>query len=208
MSIANLFVPNDLDLFCGTITTKSGGNDTFGSITLTNTTNQITMGTTNTTTLNSPAPSAPITLNLPNSANDTLVARTTTDTLSNKTLAGFINTGYSKGGSLTAPTFVLGASGVVGIGASCTIAGNQQSFIITLNTGSPISSNGLIMTVTLPLAGPGSFVTVIFTPANSPAVQVDAAVYAVGSGNQNFTINGISNIIGNTTYIWNCMIGF
>jgi hypothetical protein len=43
MSIANLFVPNDLNLYCGTITSSGGGGgDTFATI---NVTNQILMTT-------------------------------------------------------------------------------------------------------------------------------------------------------------------
>src|SRR5579883_2801648 len=64
----------------------TGGSSTFSAITLTNTTNQITMGTGNTTVLSAPTPGSNITLSLPSSASDTLVARNTTDTLTNKTL--------------------------------------------------------------------------------------------------------------------------
>jgi hypothetical protein len=36
MSISNLFVPNDLDLFCGSITTSSGSDHIIGKLTITN----------------------------------------------------------------------------------------------------------------------------------------------------------------------------
>lgn len=49
------------------------------------TTNQLILGTTNTTTISAPAPASPITLTLPNTA-DTIVGRATTDTLTNKTI--------------------------------------------------------------------------------------------------------------------------
>src|ERR1700677_3207679 len=93
MSIANLFQPNDLNLFCGTITTSVEPSPTEGSITLSDLTNQITFGVSpDTTILNSPAPSTTITLTLPNSSTDTLVARNTADTLTNKTIANTSNT--------------------------------------------------------------------------------------------------------------------
>lgn len=57
-------------------------------ITLTNTTNQIIAGTGTTTTLNFPAPSGgSIILNMPAQA-DTLVGRSTTDTMTNKSISG------------------------------------------------------------------------------------------------------------------------
>ena len=64
-----------------------GGAKTFSSaVAITPTTNQLVLGTTNTTTLTAPAPGASITLTLPSTSSDTLVARTTTDTLTNKSL--------------------------------------------------------------------------------------------------------------------------
>jgi hypothetical protein len=50
-----------------------------------NTTNQVILGTTQTTTLNAPAPAASVTVTLPISS-DTLLGRSTTDSLTNKTL--------------------------------------------------------------------------------------------------------------------------
>jgi hypothetical protein len=64
---------------------------TFASATLTSTTNQLTLGTTNTTTISAPAPGAPITLTMPSTASDTIVARNTTDTLTNKTITAASN---------------------------------------------------------------------------------------------------------------------
>jgi hypothetical protein len=62
------------------------------SLNLTNQFNQIIFGNNYTTTLNAPQPTSNIILNLPNSANDTLVSRATAETLTNKTLTGATNT--------------------------------------------------------------------------------------------------------------------
>ena len=74
----------------GLITTGAqtlAGSKTFSSaVAITPTTNQLVLGTTNTTTITAPAPGASITLTLPSTASDTLVARDTTDTLTNKSL--------------------------------------------------------------------------------------------------------------------------
>ena len=67
------------------------GSKTFSSaVAITPTTNQIVLGTTNTTTLHAPAPAGPITLDFPNTT-DTLVGRDTTDTLTNKTATSSTN---------------------------------------------------------------------------------------------------------------------
>ncbi|MFA6016423.1 MAG: hypothetical protein WC742_15295, partial [Gallionellaceae bacterium] len=61
---------------------------TFAGLTLSNTTNQITLGTTNTTTISSIAPSASRTYTLPDfGSNDTFVGLAATQTLSNKSLS-------------------------------------------------------------------------------------------------------------------------
>ena len=64
------------------------GSKTFSSAVIINpVTNQVVLGTTNTTTITAPAPASNITLTLPNSASDTIVARNTTDTMTNKRLS-------------------------------------------------------------------------------------------------------------------------
>lgn len=55
MSLYNILVPNNYDLFAGSIVT--GGTLTGTDAVLTNVNNQITLGTTNTTTINATAPS-------------------------------------------------------------------------------------------------------------------------------------------------------
>jgi hypothetical protein len=54
--------------------------------------NQVIFGEGHTITVNSPTPSSSITLNLPSTSNDTLVARNTTDTLTNKSIDSGSNT--------------------------------------------------------------------------------------------------------------------
>jgi hypothetical protein len=72
-------------------TVNHDGPTSSTQLTLTDTTNQLVLGTTNTTTVSAPAPASSITLTLPNTA-DTLVGRATTDTLTNKSISGVSNT--------------------------------------------------------------------------------------------------------------------
>jgi len=72
----------------------------FTNVNLSNTTNQLVLGTTHTTTINSPAPSGNITLTLPNTT-DTLMGRATTDTETNKSIELNSNTLTLGGTNLT-----------------------------------------------------------------------------------------------------------
>lgn len=79
----------------------STGSSSYASIALTDTTNQIALGTTNTVTINAPAPASSIVLTLPITA-DTLVGRDTTDTLANKTLTAPVVSGILYANAITA----------------------------------------------------------------------------------------------------------
>jgi hypothetical protein len=70
--------------------TIAGANTFSSAVTITPVTNQLVLGTTNTTTLNCPAPASSIALTFPNTA-QTMVGRTTTDTLANKSFSNRIN---------------------------------------------------------------------------------------------------------------------
>jgi|SRR5579885_3685618 len=109
---------------------KATGLITAANFTATNTTNQIILGTTNTTTINSPAPGASITLSLPTST-DTLVGRLTTDFLQNKSLV-LGPTTYSTGTVSQSTKTVTGVSTVFTtamIGGLLVYANGVQAFI-------------------------------------------------------------------------------
>jgi hypothetical protein len=138
MSIANLFVPNDLNLFCGTITQSVEPSPIEGSITLTDLTDQITFGVLpDTTILNAPSPTSTITLTLPNSSTDTLVARNTTDVLTNKTISNTSNTitvgGVAIGSLINQDVRTTSSPTFSNLHLSGVINDNSQTNVLVLN---------------------------------------------------------------------------
>ena len=120
---------------------------------ITNNINQIILGSIYTTTLNAPTPGTDIVLTLPSSASDTLLARNTTDILTNKTIQGSTNiidannlktTGAAVNISSSAPPL----SGQVLTATSATTATWQNSSsLINLTVSAPINAtddNGII----------------------------------------------------------------
>jgi hypothetical protein len=147
MSIANLFVPNDLNLFCGTITTSGAGpGDTFSKIFVTDTTNQIVLGSTNTVTINSSAPSVDVTLNLPNT-NDTLVGRITNDTFENKTIYTDENTvvvqGYNLDSIINQPVNMTSSPIFSNLTLNGITLDNTQTNLLVLNGSNTLNYRAL-----------------------------------------------------------------
>jgi hypothetical protein len=227
MSISNLFVPNDLDLFCGTITTSGAGpGDTFASIILTDTTNQIVAGTSNLTTLNIPAPSGTITINFPSTA-DTLVGRATTDTLSNKTINGASNTLIVNSLNLNSTinqnvettaspnfvninlaSFVLGTAEPMfqielgaGGGASGTVTGSQLGGLVTILAGTA-SSAGALAQITLGVSAPTSVYGILLTAQNLVTANSVGIIYAAALSGAIWQISCTSGLSSGQTYQW------
>lgn len=105
---------------------------------------------------------------------------------------------YSTSGT---PTGTLGTSSIVGTGATFSIAGNNQSGIITLNTGTSISAGGTVLTVTM--SGGFAYPTTcgaVLQPKNASA----AGFVMLTDGNTTqFQVNtGSGNLNASTTYIW------
>ena len=88
---------------------NNSANPTFSSLNLTNTANQLVLGTTNTGILNW-SPTASRTLTFPD-VTDTLIGKATTDTLTNKTLTSPVINGTVTTTGLTLPAFT--ASGTI-----------------------------------------------------------------------------------------------
>ena len=126
---------------------NTGATPTFASETLTATTNQLVLGTTNTTTISAPAPASSITLTLPNTA-DTIVGRATIDTLSNKTLTSPAVTGTLAIKGSTSGSVSLAVPAVAGSN-TITLPAGTTNFSTTGGTGQVVqqTSSGGAFTV-------------------------------------------------------------
>ena len=118
---------------------NTGATPTFASETLTATTNQLVLGTTNTTTISAPAPASSITLTLPNTA-DTIVGRATIDTLSNKTLSSPAVTGTLAIKGSTSGSVSLAVPAVAG-SDTITLPAGTTNFSTTGGTGQVVPNN-------------------------------------------------------------------
>ena len=151
------------------------GSKTFSSAVIINpVTNQVVLGTTNTTTITAPAPASSITLTLPNSASDTIMARNTGDTMTNKTITDTTNNVAAKSLFSASTTIDVSAStapssGQVLIATSSTtatwqnIAGGSSMVAPTAAT----DANGAILS--------GSTLQLEFATATNPGILSVAA---------------------------------
>lgn len=114
---------------------------------------------------------------------------------------------YNVFSSGAAPTIVLGASTVVGTGATISIVGNNQDGIITLTTGTGISAAGAVFTVTLNgFAYPYSCIPVLQVNTTASTNNVLLAISGVTSNSwqaYNGVIAGASSFIASSVYKWN-----
>ncbi len=135
----------------------TGSSPAFSALTLSNTTNQITLGTTKTTTISSTAPSGSRTYTIPDfGSDDTFAGVAATQTLTNKTISGSSNTLSTIGnGSLTNSTIQVAdgtaiTGGTASLGGSLTLTNvGVTSLTGTSNQISVDSSTGNI-TLTTP----------------------------------------------------------
>ena len=114
------------DSIVGTLTGKTF-TDSLKSLA---TSNQIVLGTTNTTTINAPTLSSNIVITLPNSSSDTLVGRSTVDTLTNKALVTPVI--YSGSNLIQLPS---SSTTLIGQNTSDTLSNKTFGNIITLTGG-------------------------------------------------------------------------
>jgi len=111
-------------------------------------------------------------------------------------------------GAYATPTGVVGATSVVGTGATITATGSQLGGTITLTTGTgSITTTGTIATMTFstvatPIAGFG----VILFPANANAAIASLGFFAIATSTTTFTISNSANLTASSAYIWNWTI--
>lgn len=114
-----------------------------------------------------------------------------------------LNTSANFYATSAAPTVTLGASTIVGTGASITITGNNQSGTITLTTGTSISNTGPAFSFTMS----GSFAypnkcNPTLTGLNTTTVAM--VVIPSGIGTTGWSLStGAAAFAASTTYIWN-----
>lgn len=167
----------------------SSSNPSFTTINLTNTTNQLVLGTTNTSTINSSAPSASRVYTIPDSgANSQFVMSDGNQTINgNKTLSG--NTTLSSGSLSSSNLLALDSSKIittttsalnaeinsVGLGALTSqiqFTNNLPSNITTLQVDLTVPPSGN-RTITIPDSGTTSNVSILLSQSNS-AQSIDA----------------------------------
>lgn len=105
-------------------------------------------------------------------------------------------------GSGSTPTVSLGAAGVVGTGATASVSGTDTGFAVTLNTGTGVSSMGVMFAITFAEAYATAPI-VVTTPANSNAGQASGH-YITSSTTTGFSSAKTTAILSSSqTYIWN-----
>ena len=172
--------------------------------TATNTTNQLTLGSTNTTTINAPAPAASTTLTLPITS-DTILGRSTTDTLINKTLTDSSNNSTARAlfvgsGANTVSTYAsaLGVTGQVLTMATATTAAFSYhpsvtgmglnyydvasgSYALTLSSAYCQYIHGTSAGITITMPGG--------TGANSTGAYQSVVFWIINNSTQTVTVN-------------------
>lgn len=106
------------------------------------------------------------------------------------------------------PTVTLGGTGVVGTGATSSIAGSLIGGRFTLNTGTGTLAAGLVATFTLATTMPSSTFSIVWTPASATAGTTSGGgvgLYVTSTANNTFTltVGGATPLTASTTYIWN-----
>lgn len=215
ISAATLIRANQIllsDVFAFTGANTHAAAETFSvQPVVTPTTNQFLVGTSpNQTTLNFPAPSGAITLSFPITT-DTVVGRATTDTLTNKNIAGSeINSGVvgvSVGGTgqTAASTFSASAGAypiAIGCGTSAACSNTAQGTTAHVVFGSAPLVSGSPSTVTV------SGISPAFTSSSSYFCQATEATTASNNllkvanvSSSSFTITGPNSLTDTVNFL-------
>jgi|SRR5580698_5344153 hypothetical protein len=111
-------------------------------------------------------------------------------------------------GYYTTPTGIVGATTVVGTGATVTATGSQLGGTITLTTGTGTPTTvGLMATITFStVPTPISNFGVILSPANSFAANSTLEFYSTATSTTTFTISNTAVLAASTVYVWNWSI--
>lgn len=204
------------------ITTQTfGGSKTFSSaLTISTVSNQLVLGTTNTTTLTAPAPASSITLTLPSTSSDVIIARNTIDSLTNKTITSSTNNVYANAiNSATTAVIVNGSTAPTAnqiLVASSSTTASWQSFSSVITIVAPVTAtdaNGIQLsgnTLNLEYATssePGIISTGVQTIAGSKTLgssTLDKTIIGAASSVVKHQINGginyTTNTISSSTY--------
>ncbi len=150
---------------------NTSSSPSFAALNLTNSSNQLVLGTTNTGTLNW-APSSARILTLPDNT-DTLIGKTTSDVLTNKTLTTPVINGAVTTTGLTLPAFT--ASGTLTGSGSPTITGFGSINGLTFSSVSDgITIAGGTTPRTLTLTGANITIGSIIKPTSSGALVIQS----------------------------------
>ncbi len=109
-----------------------------------------------------------------------------------------------RGNTSTAPTIALGASNIRGTGATASISGSELAGVLVLNTGTGITNNGIILTITLGSAFTSTDNSWILTPRNAAVIAAltVAGTYTVPNSSSTFQLRNVINLTSSTTYEW------
>lgn len=97
---------------------------------------------------------------------------------------------------------VAGGATVVGTGGSVSISGTCMSMTLTITTGTAISAQGVVATITLSQAAPDTGYNISIIPKNSQAGIYSGRWYQTNTSTTVFTISNASvNLTTSATYI-------
>lgn len=197
----------------------TSGNVSGRSLKLSTISNQIELGTTNTTTISALAPSGPRVASIPAlTADDTFVFNDQSAILTNKTISGTANTISNIGNaSLTNSSITINTSGIlsgggtVSLGGNLTLTGTETDNFYSVTARGATSSANIVLSSTAPLtlSNTNPVLTLGATDANGVLTITDSSgtphnlltltdVGTVGNLNVSGTVSG-SNLSGTNT---------
>jgi len=111
-------------------------------------------------------------------------------------------------GNSGTPSYTLGASSIVGTGATLSIVGTDLGFEATLITGTGPSSVGTMFTITFDTAFSTNAPVVIFSERDLNSATYNSTIkpYVNSTSTTNFTFNNISALTASTTYKWSFIV--
>lgn len=123
----------------------------------------------------------------------------------------FVQAALSSGISSGTPTIVMGSSTTVGTGATISIAGNNVDGVITLTTGTSITTGGTVFTVTFGggLSYPTTSIPIVQNNVISGTSNVLLAVQSQNSNSWSVMSGAMPGpgLNASTTYKWNYHVG-
>ncbi|CAN5306326.1 hypothetical protein BH10PAT1_BH10PAT1_2890 [soil metagenome] len=183
----------------------TSASPTFAGLTLSNTTNQLVLGTTNTVTISSIAPASSRTYTLPDfGSNDTFTGIAATQTLTNKTISGSSNTLSNIGnGSLTNSSVTINSAGVLTGGGSVSLGGTLTLTATEADTLASVTGRGATTSTDLTLGNvslSAGKALVLGIYSSDPVSPTDGTIwYNSVSGKYKIREGGATKVLCNTT---------